>query len=110
MSRVTNVCCATRTRVFIFTISFINSISISFTTSTSFFFFLFSFFFFLFSFFFFLFRFFCVALLAPQTARVQNDTFLIISQLLFNGVSVFGASAGGISPPAMCLITQNNFA
>jgi hypothetical protein len=71
---------------------------------------LFSFFFFLFSFFFFLFRFFCVALLAPQTARVQNDTFLIISQLLFNGVSVFGASAGGISPPAMCLITQNNFA
>jgi hypothetical protein len=103
MSRVTNVCCATRTRVFIFTISFINSISISFTTSTSFFFFLFSFFFFLF-------RFFCVALLAPQTARVQNDTFLIISQLLFNGVSVFGASAGGISPPAMCLITQNNFA
>ena len=64
----------------------------------------------LFSFFFFLFRFFCVALLAPQTARVQNDTFLIISQLLFNGVSVFGASAGGISPPAMCLITQNNFA
>lgn len=58
----------------------------------------------------FLFSFFGVALLAPQTARVQNDTFLIISQLLFNGVSVFGASAGGISPPAMCLITQNNFA
>jgi hypothetical protein len=58
----------------------------------------------------FLFSFFGVALLAPQTARVQNDTFLIISQLLFNGFSVFGAPAGGISPPAMCLITQNNFA